>query len=179
MNKIANLTLVLAIAGIPAIGLSATGFDPENPQTPGAMTPAEPQAVAPYVAGPDTYVPDSSKEQASGFAQTNFMLFNATGKQPTSLADLSFKKPSATVGPDSTFAEYPASLACLYQMGLPYPGCYPMNNPAYNATGGNRAIAIVIAYNNPTILSDLQYFSVLRFARAKCRRTLTNCFFDF
>jgi kumamolisin len=107
------------------------------------------------------FVPECSKEKASDagkFAHTNYVIKNFTGIQPRSLVDLSMPEPAANPGPDNTFAEYPASLACVYKMGKTYAGCVPTNNSAYNAVGGNRAIAIVIAYDNPTVKADLDYF---------------------
>jgi len=35
----------------------------------------------------------------------------------------------------------------------------PTNNKAYNSKGGERAIALVLAYDNPTAQADLQYFA--------------------
>ena len=61
--------------------------------------------------------------------------------------------------PDYTFAETPASMACVYKVGKAYAGCVPTNNSAYNATGGWGAIALVDAYDDPTAASDLAYFS--------------------
>jgi len=92
---------------------------------------------------------------------TNYVVHNPKGIRPGSLSDLRLAGPADQngFGGESTFAEYPASLSCLYRMGPAYAGCAPTNNPAYNATGGSRAIAVVIAYDNPTVLSDLQYFS--------------------
>ena len=44
-------------------------------------------------------------------------------------------------------------------MGKAYAGCAPTNNATYNAKGGERAIALVLAYDNPTALTDLKNFS--------------------
>ncbi len=64
----------------------------------------------------------------------------------------------ATMNPDNTFAEYPASLACVYGVGPSYAGCTPSNNGKI-ATGGWGAIALVDAYDDPKAASDLAYFS--------------------
>jgi len=63
-----------------------------------------------------------------------------------------------TVNPDNTYAEYPASLACVYGVGPSYAGCTPSNN-AKIATGGWGAIALVDAYDDPKAASDLAFFS--------------------
>ena len=64
----------------------------------------------------------------------------------------------STVNPDNTFAEYPASLACVYKVGPAYAGCTPSNNGKI-ATGGWGAIALVDAYDDPKAASDLAFFS--------------------
>jgi kumamolisin len=63
-----------------------------------------------------------------------------------------------TITPDNTYAEYPASLACVYGLGPSYTGCVPANNGKL-ATGGWGAIALVDAYDDPKAGSDLAYFS--------------------
>jgi kumamolisin len=63
-----------------------------------------------------------------------------------------------TMNPDNTYAEYPASLACVYGVGPSYAGCTPTNNGKI-ATGGWGAIALVDAYDDPKAASDLAYFS--------------------
>jgi len=64
----------------------------------------------------------------------------------------------ATLSPDNTFAEYPASLACVYHVGPYYTGCTPANNGKI-ATGGWGAIALVDAYDDPNAASDLAFYS--------------------
>ena len=156
------------IAAVPLVVLSAPEVDVNSEQTPGAeiLTDVDSQWAAPYVAPPDVYVPESSREvpASAGFlAHTNYVIAIPrnlpSGIQPRAISDLRQPAPAANPTPDATFAEYPASLACVYKMGKTYPGCAPVNNSAYNATGGNRAIAIVIAYDNPTANADLNYFS--------------------
>ena len=149
-------SIVIGIAAVPVLCLSA----PDSGQTPGYEI-SSPQVATPYVAPPSVFVPECSKAIASDagkFAHTNYVIKNFTGIQPRSLVELSVPEPAANPKPDNTFAEYPASLACLYKMGPTYAGCVPTNNSAYNAVGGNRAIAIVIAYDNPTVKADLDYF---------------------
>ncbi len=55
--------------------------------------------------------------------------------------------------------ETPASLACVYRLvEVIVPGCNP-NVTTTNPTGGNHAIALVDAYDDPTAVSDLATFS--------------------
>ncbi len=56
------------------------------------------------------------------------------------------------------YFETPSSLACGYNLVTPANGCNP-NTFHTNASGGSRAIAIVDAYNNPTVRSDLAAYS--------------------
>lgn len=135
----------------------------------GAATPGHEQALsqaatsaAPAVAPARTWVPESSRQVAGHegrHAHTNYHLRNPKGLQVTRLEDLAVPAPADNPAPDATYAEYPASLACVAGMGKAYAGCVPTNNATYNAKGGSRAIAIVIAYDNPTVLTDLKNFS--------------------
>jgi subtilase family serine protease len=164
MIKLARRTVAIGIVAIPVLGFSAPSFDEDSAMTPGSEIPTDvdAQAVSPYVAPRDVFVPASSRvvpAHAGMRAHTNYVIHNPRGVQANALSDLSQPEPEDNPGPNATFAEYPASLACIYKMGPTYAGCVPTNNSAYNATGGSRAIAIVIAYDNPTVLTDLQYFS--------------------
>jgi subtilase family serine protease len=64
----------------------------------------------------------------------------------------------SSIRPDNTFAEYPASIACVYGVGPKYAGCVPANNGKHSS-GGWGAIALVDAFDNPNAASDLAYFS--------------------
>jgi len=70
--------------------------------------------------------------------------------------------PSATPSeapPYSGYAyETPASLACVYRLVSPIPGCNP-NSTTVNSSGGSESIAIVDAYDDPNAAADLAYFS--------------------
>src|ERR1017187_3609876 len=57
------------------------------------------------------------------------------------------------------FYEDPASIACLYSLAQPTPGCNPYA-VSHNPTGGGRAIAIVDAYDDPNATTDLEGFAV-------------------
>jgi len=54
--------------------------------------------------------------------------------------------------------ETPASLACVYRLVKPIPGCNP-NNTTNTPAGGSQTIAIVDAYDDPNASADLAYFS--------------------
>jgi kumamolisin len=54
--------------------------------------------------------------------------------------------------------ETPASLACLYHVVAPIPGCNP-NETANTPNGGSQTIAIVDAYDDPNATADLENFS--------------------
>lgn len=61
--------------------------------------------------------------------------------------------------PPSTFAETPASLACVYKVGPAFAGCNPLSGSTAHPTGGWGAIALVDAFDNPNAASDLAFFS--------------------
>jgi len=96
-------------------GASSTApvFDADSEWTPGAelVTEVEPQAVAPYAAPGDVFVPESSKAfpaHAGVRAHTNYVIHKPNGGiQPRVLLDLSQPEPAADPTPDATFAEYP------------------------------------------------------------------------
>ncbi len=161
--------LFAALGGVMSVALAGAGPGANSERTPGAAPVAEvnPQAVSPYLAPSSVFVPASSRGDPSDAglrAHTNYVVRNPHGIVPNALSDLGVAEPSAltddaAVVPAASFAEYPASLACLYGMGKAYSGCVPTNNKTYNAKGGSRAIAIVDAYDNPTAAADLKYFS--------------------
>jgi kumamolisin len=69
--------------------------------------------------------------------------------------------------------ETPASIACIYGLTIPTPGC-PIRSTTTLATGGWGAIALVEAYDNPDSESDLQTFSQ-QFNLPACT-TANGCF---
>jgi subtilase family serine protease len=102
-------------------------------------------------------VPKSSIEKpgdAGKRAHTNIRYFVPDGgfKSP---------QPQAIGAPPYSgyFYETPASLGCIYHLTATSPGCDPNVTTGANPTGGGNAIAIVDAYDDPTAVSDLQYFS--------------------
>ena len=54
--------------------------------------------------------------------------------------------------------ETPASLACVYGLVAKTAGCNPRTLKT-NATGGSKVVAIVDAFDDPTVLSDLKKYS--------------------
>jgi subtilase family serine protease len=146
---------------IPVFAIAAGASSASTPGAEAAM-PAELQGASSYAAPANVFVPASSKRMAGDAgrrAHTNYYIKNVKGIQPNAIADLAVPAPEDNPAPNATFGEYPASLACLYGMGKAYAGCTPTNNKKYNAKGGERAIALVLAYDNPTAQSDLQTFS--------------------
>src|SRR5690242_2424256 len=156
--------MAAGLAMSPAFVLAMPSADRMSPSTPnaqGAMASA--MGAGSFAAPANIFTPASSHQMAGEEgkrAHTNYFLHNAKGIQPTRLQDLAVAAP-AMEGDSvtNTAYEYPASLACVYGMGKSYAGCYPTNNKAYNAKGGERAIAIVDAFDDPTAASDLSYFS--------------------
>ena len=59
---------------------------------------------------------------------------------------------------DFTFAETPASMGCVYRVSQNYAGCKPSTGGTDHPTGGWGAIAVVEAYDDPNIKSDLTTF---------------------
>lgn len=91
--------------------------------------------------------------------RTHYVIQNRLGVNAKTIGDLAQPEPQANLSPNFYMAETPASLACIYKMGPSYLGCKPIIDPTKNATGGSGAIAIVDAFDNPTIHSDLKKFS--------------------
>jgi subtilase family serine protease len=170
----------LALGGVafaPLLALAAA----HEAATPGheAAQLVAPQGASQYTAPANVFVPESSRMQpgdAGRRAHTNFHVRNVHGISPQALTELAVAEPAANPTPDATFAEYPASLACVYKMGsATYAGCAPTNNSAYNAKGGSRAIALVLAYDNPTAASDLASFSTFfGLPKAKFKKVYAN-----
>jgi len=141
----------LIVVGVVAV--LATVAAAQSGRTPGAKEQAlhtyTPPSANSFVQQGTVIKPSSSvqrPEDAGKFAHTNYMLFHPAGRDMKSIS------------PDNTFAEYPASLACVYKVGPGYPGCIPANNGKV-ATGGWGAIALVDAYDYPTAATDIAYFS--------------------
>jgi len=138
---------------VGAVAVLATFAVAQDGRSPGAQKqivhPYTPPSADSVVQRGTVITPQSSVQRpgdAGRFAHTNYKIFQPEGRN---LADIT---------PDNTFAEYPASLACVYKVGPGYPGCVPANNGKV-ATGGWGAIALVDAYDYPTAGTDIAYFS--------------------
>lgn len=150
MKKTKLLTLATLVSFVVGISLLASAQESEG-RAPGRSA-APPAVTAP---GPaivkhegTVIVPESSivrPEDAGIRAHTNYKIFVPAGKT------------QAQVSPDTTFGEYPASISCLYGMGPSYAGCAPANNGLV-ATGGWGGIALVDAFDQPNMGSDLKFF---------------------
>ncbi len=128
--------------------------DPEAPAQDVNMTPVQPEAqqgAAPVPSGifrPQGTVitPASSVSRPGKGAHTNFKIFVPAGHQVSSAV------------PDYTFAETPASMGCVYNVGPIYSGCRPSTGGKDHPIGGWGAIALVDAYDDPHAASDLAFF---------------------
>lgn len=80
---------------------------------------------------------------------TNYKIFVPEGQKGISAAI-----------PQNTFAENPASLACIYKVGKVYAGCFAGAFPGVKGggTGGWGAIAVVDAYDQANVATDLANF---------------------
>jgi kumamolisin len=156
MYRFGKQNLLGIVAVLVTVTLSVSGLSilasAQDERTPGARAEAAPFQAPPAgaIRQEGTLIkPQSSIERledAGKFAHTNYSIFVPAGRN------------MATINPNNTFAEYPASLACVYKVGPAYPGCVPANNGKV-ATGGWGAIALVDAYDYPTAASDLAFFS--------------------
>jgi kumamolisin len=107
------------------------------------------------------WIPESSIEgpnQAGLRAHTNVRVLVPYAGMGALMAP----SPHAQAGGHPPYAGYfyetPASLACIYGLTSPVAGCNPAVVTAAPA-GGKGAIAIVDAYDNPTLAQDLTVFS--------------------
>jgi len=113
-------------------------------------------ALAQVPTNPPSSIPGPS--DAGQLAHTNLQILNTS--QNISVTHQFYGPPFA-----GYFYQTPASLACIYHLTpiMPTPSpTLPACNPnlvTINPTGGNGAIAIVDAYDDPNAYADLQYFS--------------------
>lgn len=164
MNPIEITRLGLTVLAISSSVVQAQTQAPRN------ITPAAPPGLAisdfavrdgdSRLKG-QTIIPEAStaKPGDSGRrAHTNVRLFVPAKAEESQEAGIA--APKAAVGPPFSgfYIETPASLACLYALVTPIAGCNP-NAVTANALGGSKVVAIVDAYDNPSILTDLQRFS--------------------
>jgi kumamolisin len=151
--RLLGRVIVLAVVTVSVVSLSTfvVAQNGRSPEGSGARQEAVPYQGVPagtVRAQGAVITPASSvvrPEDAGIRAHTNLMLFAPAGR------DMS------TISPDTTFAEYPASIACVYKVGPNYAGCVPANNGKH-ASGGWGAIALVDAYDDPNAATDLAFF---------------------
>src|SRR5689334_4390287 len=108
-------------------------------------------------AAPTVVVPPSSTvnpADAGKKAHTNYRILTL----PPGAAPPALHGPNPQVPPGSGNFETPASLACIYGLVPKALACDPKKVTA-NVVGGSRAIAIVDAFDNPTVRADLQAYS--------------------
>ena len=77
---------------------------------------------------------------------------------PPDIAPPALHGPNPMVPPGSGNFETPASLACIYGLVPKTMACNPRKVTA-NVAGGSKAIAIVDAFDDPTVLADLKAYS--------------------
>ena len=114
--------------------------------------------------GGQVLIPGSSMKKASDFglnARTHYRIFVPSAADSTPGITPQVVQP-AVVGPPYSgyYIETPASLACIYKLVTPDANywCDP-NSVTTVATGGSKVIAIVDAYHNASVTSDLAVFS--------------------
>ena len=147
MKAISRISILLS-ACLCAPGAWASDLkSPE--QAPADTTVIPPQAVYPdIVTRQGTVITPESSVRKPARNNTHYHIFVPGGMEP------------GAVRPDTTTAENPRSMACVYGVGAPYTGCTPSGGTAANlAKGGWGAIALVDAYDDPTAASDLAFFS--------------------
>ena len=139
MLNVKKTPLLLAACFIAAAAWADDGQSPVVPP------PAQGQFPPGIVHHAGTVVAPVSDKADPGFAHTNYKIFVPQGHNMVFAA------------PENTFAEYPASIGCVYGVGPTYAGCVPGGSSGH-PTGGWGAIALVDAYHNPTARADLVYF---------------------
>jgi kumamolisin len=135
--------VILVFAGSAGLAVAQDNMSPEQPAAPQEPAPAPSGVFRPQGT---VITPPSSVSRPGKGAHTNFKIFVPAGHQASSAI------------PDYTFAETPASMACVYKLITNYTGCNPATGGTKHASGGWGAIALVDAYDDPTAASDLAYF---------------------
>jgi kumamolisin len=120
---------------------------------PGVTLPPGSVILNPNSRGPLIASPPSSQEQRPGYSHTNILIPIPRGGFPQ------FKQNASGPPFKGYLAETPASLACIYQLGVGASpqGCNP-NTVTAVVSGGSKAIAVVDAYDYPTAGADLNVF---------------------
>ena len=138
--------LLFAFASYPAVAQDAISSEARAPEQPKVQS--EPAQFPAGIVTPrgTVIIPPVSNPHNKG-VHTNYMIFVPEGQKGIS-----------TAIPNSTFAETPASIACLYKVGPTYTGCNPTVGRMGGGSGGWGAIVLVDAYDHPTVASDLATF---------------------
>lgn len=142
--KSPQTTPLLLTACLIALGASAQ--ENKTPSQPQAQLQAAPVAGEVFTPNGRIITPPSSVSRPGKAGHTNYKIFVPAGHD------------IASAIPDSTFAETPASLGCVYAIGPQYAGCNPSTGGTNHPTGGWGAIAVVDAYDDPKAASDLATF---------------------
>ena len=146
LNRFLTLGIGLFVAVVLSGGASAQ-FAPSNLPTHGA---------------PTHWHPDSNRQKPSDIGlrvHTNVVgvllpVPNARPPEPRARG-----LAPQTVPLSGYYFETPSSLACIYGFVTQTTGCNPSNTTAVVSGGTPLAIAIVDAFHNPNILSDLKTFA--------------------
>src|SRR5919199_546446 len=108
-------------------------------------------------AAPAVVVPPSSTvnpADAGKKAHTNYRILTL----PLGAAPPALHGPNPQVPPGPGNFETPASLACIYGLVPKTLACNP-NKVTANVVGGSKAVAIVDAFDDPTVKADLTAYS--------------------
>ena len=149
-----NKMKLFALAVLPALALGSSLAVAQDNRSPEQLTPQQPapSKTEPVPAGSfrpqgRIIVPLSSNTKG---VHTNTEIFVPAGR------------PISTPVPDFTFAETPASIGCVYNVEpitLKSTGCNASTLGNHeHPSGGWGAIAVVDAFDDPNITSDLAFF---------------------
>ncbi len=151
-NRFVATGIGLLIVGVFSGGASAQ-FSSSKPQTHGAVT---------------YWHPDSNRQRPSDVGMnvhTNVVgvllpVANVTPPKASGRRSNWPPSPMSSALPPGYY-ETPSSLACVYHLVTPTSGCNPTNTALPVITGviNAPAIAVVDAYHNPDIVSDLTTFA--------------------
>jgi len=141
--KICRAVVILVLAIFSRLAVAQDNVTPEQPTVQEEPAPAPSEIFRPQGT---VITPPSSLSRPGKGVHTNLKIFVPAGRQVSSSI------------PDSTFAETPASMGCVYKVGPIYTGCNPSTGGTNHPTGGWGAIALVDAYDDPKAASDLAFF---------------------
>jgi kumamolisin len=154
IGGIMNKMKLFALAVLPALALGSSLAVAQDNRSPEQLTPQQPVPSETKPVSPGSFkpqgriiVPLSSNTKG---VHTNTEIFVPAGRQVS------------TPVPDFTFAETPASIGCVYNVEpitLKSTGCNASTLGNHeHPSGGWGAIAVVDAFDDPNITSDLAFF---------------------